>query len=312
MESVIFLFSVIGAFVFGILIAIFFAGSDNDGDTANDESYSQGMQVNNDAMQTQENVLGASASSIKAILVGLALTIRNLDGAATKSTDTLSQVRSTVKSISLPDGIEKCQDLIISEVDKVITTNLDLRGELASAQEEMDKQRMEISKLQIASKIDRLTHINNRASFDEYLENVFAHYKQTHEQFSLIILDIDHFKKVNDTFGHVAGDKVLEAVSEKLSGVMRASDFISRYGGEEFAAVLINAKIEDSIRIAESMRKTIASSVFDFDGGKLEITISAGVTEVIPGDTTDTLIKRADAELYKAKESGRNRVCPIS
>ncbi len=127
--------------------------------------------------------------------------------------------------------------------------------------------------------------------------------------FPLVVLDIDHFKKVNDSHGHSASDSVLRDVAKVLSDCSRASDFLARYGGEEFVYILPETKSEQAALIGGKLRKLIEAATFKHADSEIPVTISCGVATVIPGDeTSEELFARADAALYKAKERGRNRI----
>lgn len=153
---------------------------------------------------------------------------------------------------------------------------------------------------------DKLTGIYNRAKFNEILADDIQKAKDSGIQFSLVILDIDKFKNVNDTFGHLVGDKVLVTLSSIMRNSVRASDIFARWGGEEFVLILANSSLENAVKIAENLRKKIEVAHFEEAN---RVTCSFGVTSYVEGDTAEMLIEKADRALYKAKESGRNRVC---
>ncbi len=165
--------------------------------------------------------------------------------------------------------------------------------------------------LRLAS-TDYLTGLLNRRAFIERLNVEVNRIKRSQEKLSLIILDIDHFKKVNDYFGHQAGDLVLQEVSRSISRACRPYDYIGRYGGEEFIVCLPEANGEESAQVAERIRQTIASQKILIPElmKYVSITASFGVAELKldHNENLDALINRADGGLYKAKEEGRNRV----
>lgn len=262
------------------------------------------------ALAKQKEQLDKSAQSVKEILVGLALAVKSVDGAATKSSHALTTVRNKIYDLALPKDLARCQELIIAEVDKVIRTNADLRQELARAQEELNRQRKVIDLLQTAATTDHLTQVANRASFDDYYKATCERFAAGGPAFAFIIADIDHFKNVNDRYGHVTGDRVLEAVANKLRVCLRASDFLARYGGEEFAVILERTNLLDTIRVAENLRSAIETTVFNLGEHKLRLTISLGCAVALKGASEKDVIQRADKELYMAKNAGRNRVYP--
>ena len=125
---------------------------------------------------------------------------------------------------------------------------------------------------------------------------------------SAILFDIDHLKQINDTYGHLVGDQILAGVSTQCLAELRQVDLLSRYGGDEFLALLSETELADAQPVAERLCSRIAELSFPAGDGLLKITISAGVAVIKEGDTLETLIERADQVLYKAKQAGRNRV----
>lgn len=160
----------------------------------------------------------------------------------------------------------------------------------------------EIEKLSIT---DQLTGVYNRRKFDNSLEEEVQRARRYSEELALIMIDMDHFKDVNDTYGHQVGDDVLIVTAKLISEHVRNVDIVGRYGGEEFVVICPNIGLEQAVVVAEKLRAEIQKHEFDAVGTK---TISLGVAEFTEGDTPDDLVKKADTALYKAKEEGRNRV----
>ena len=160
---------------------------------------------------------------------------------------------------------------------------------------------------------DSLTGVLNRRAFMERMSEEIQRAKREGSPISLILMDIDHFKKVNDTYGHQTGDLVLQRVTDQLMDRSRAYDFVGRYGGEEFVICLLSAEDIDPFSIAERMRQNIEAQtiVIGQNNQTLRITASFGVGTCRPEseDGLDALIKRTDEAMYEAKNSGRNRVC---
>ncbi|MDP1774592.1 MAG: diguanylate cyclase [Methylobacter sp.] len=168
------------------------------------------------------------------------------------------------------------------------------------------------SKLKIANNQalrDTLTGLPNRNAYNERLEAELARWKRYHSPLSLIVWDIDHFKNINDSYGHKAGDKVLLLIAKQLSDHSRATDFISRFGGEEFTMLLPNTDSQSALIVANQLRQTIEKTGFNASGASVAITISCGITEFTLNDTDESAFERADQALYQAKEQGRNRCC---
>lgn len=158
------------------------------------------------------------------------------------------------------------------------------------------------------SRTDRLTELNNRGYWEECLQVEFARYQRTKQASTLIMFDIDHFKKVNDTYGHQAGDEVIRLTSRTLRSSIRTTDIAGRYGGEEFCVILIDTNAEQSQYLAERLRKKIAALKVGFEQHEIQFTISLGVAEATP-DMSDHAqwLSASDQALYQAKHGGRNQ-----
>lgn len=159
------------------------------------------------------------------------------------------------------------------------------------------------------AKIDSLTGIYNRRYLDSRLAEEIERSRRHGNPLSILLLDIDHFKKINDTHGHLCGDYALRKISELLQELVRTSDILGRYGGEEFCCILPETPFEQAIVLAERCREQVAASPFSCTDQQTSMTISIGVTAMHRDDTLDSIIKRADDALYQAKREGRNRVC---
>lgn len=157
--------------------------------------------------------------------------------------------------------------------------------------------------------IDDLTKLNNKRSYNNQINKNLEIFENTKEPFSMIIFDIDFFKRVNDNYGHLIGDRVLEEFSKLITSNIRNIDSAFRIGGEEFALILKNTSLKNADRVAEKLRALVEQKLKVIKNET--ITISAGVTEVKSGDTADKIYKRADDCLYKAKNRGRNYVVSI-
>ena len=157
------------------------------------------------------------------------------------------------------------------------------------------------------ARVDALTALANRRACDDELMCRFAEWQRTESTFSLLLVDVDHFKGFNDTHGHQAGDQVLHRVAQVLVATMGEMDFVARYGGEEFLIILPSTTLAEACCAAERARKAISSAVCRWEDTELRVQASVGVSVVGPGDTPRSLFKRGDAALYAAKESGRDR-----
>lgn len=155
---------------------------------------------------------------------------------------------------------------------------------------------------------DPVTGINNRAALNATIDREVNLSHRHGYALSVIMLDLDHFKRINDEHGHLAGDTVLRTVAGRITDCTRGSDMVFRYGGEEFTVVLSNTDIDGAALLADRIRKTIATTPTIIDGFEIAVTVSMGVSTLEAGDSAATLLSRADAALYDAKTAGRNRV----
>ncbi len=157
--------------------------------------------------------------------------------------------------------------------------------------------------------IDTLTGVSNRKVFSDRLKAEFSKAQRYNRPMGLIMIDLDHFKSINDRFGHASGDSVLKEVARRLSENIRKSDLLARFGGEEFAIILPETDLDESARIAEKLRRCMVEPGFIADGNEFSVTISAGVASY-QADASDegVLFSRADRRLYDAKHRGRNQV----
>ncbi|MBF0290953.1 MAG: GGDEF domain-containing protein, partial [Nitrospinae bacterium] len=157
---------------------------------------------------------------------------------------------------------------------------------------------------------DGLTKLFNHRYFQERLAQEFERAKRFSQDLSLILMDIDFFKRVNDTYGHPVGDAILKAVATRISAHLRKIDLTARYGGEEFAILLPQTNVEMALAVAERIREDMAAKPVETDKGDLTVTISLGVCDTSVNGVTGgaDLVKKADEALYAAKKDGRNRV----
>ena len=195
---------------------------------------------------------------------------------------------------------QKFQDHMAELVNKMISLEL-----------ESENLKAELKVIHTQATHDTLTGLSNRNAYNQRLKDEIARYKRYHTPLTMAIWDIDHFKNINDTFGHKAGDKVLALTANQLQESTRDTDFISRFGGEEFVMLLPNTDITLALKLAEDLRELITATGFNANGKAVPVTISCGLTEFVDDDTEDSFFERADKALYEAKNTGRNRCCII-
>jgi diguanylate cyclase (GGDEF)-like protein len=173
----------------------------------------------------------------------------------------------------------------------------------------LDQVRLKSALLERQSREDSLTGIANRRSFDERLQTEIERAERYGEALSLLLIDLDHFKHINDSLGHAGGDQVLCEAAVLLRDRLRQSDLAARIGGEEFALLLPRQDARGAQAVAEQLREGFATHDFATgQGDRLRVTLSAGIAQWHAGQTRDDLLRRADQALYRAKAEGRNRV----
>lgn len=237
------------------------------------------------------------------------------------ASDEFAGFQNTIKSnlndftsVNNPVDFEGFIQNIVKETWKMQDTNEQLQSQLHKSSSEISNLRETLEETRKESLTDALTGISNRKMFDSFLKQVSEEARAEQTPLSLVIADIDHFKKFNDTYGHQVGDQVLKLVAAALSNNVKGQDLAARYGGEEFAIILPNTKVENALILTEQIRESIASKKIrnrktDTDFGN--VTMSFGLAEFRDNENIDYLIQRADQALYKAKEAGRNQ-CMIA
>ncbi|HEX2994200.1 MAG TPA: diguanylate cyclase [Anaerolineales bacterium] len=169
--------------------------------------------------------------------------------------------------------------------------------------------RRELHELHRVAMTDALTGIGNRRFLDGRLRAAIAEFKSNGNCAGLLSMDVDHFKKFNDTYGHNTGDSILRMIARTMRHALRATDSIGRWGGEEFIAILQDLRDEaDLLSAAEKVRTLVEHSRLDLDGQGLTVTVSVGGTMLRAGDTPDSFVSRADQLMYQSKQAGRNRI----
>ena len=197
-------------------------------------------------------------------------------------------------------------DSVVSVVARLIEANAQMQEQLETAEERLEAQQEELETKKVEVCTDALTGLANRRAFDSEMVKLELNFADNGQTSSVMMIDVDHFKKFNDTYGHQAGDEVLRGVGRVLSDQLTENATVCRYGGEEFVIIFPNASIEEAAPRAEEARAAIAASRFPFEGQELHVSASGGVASLTPNETGDELVKRADDALYVCKEAGRD------
>jgi diguanylate cyclase len=172
---------------------------------------------------------------------------------------------------------------------------------------ETSKARARMQEEQLRARTDPLTGLPNRTAYEQHLDTEIQRWERYGASFSMAVGDIDFFKRINDQLGHLAGDRVLRLVAKVLRQNLRSTDFIARFGGEEFVILFPSTQAQEALQATEKLRLAVQSSPFNFKGEPVEVTLSFGVAEIEDGDDQESLFSRADKALYRAKEQGRNQ-----
>ncbi len=213
-------------------------------------------------------------------------------------------------NISLTSMDKKDEERLFREdIAELRLKNVQLEKQAKQTEERIKEQARIIAELRAKVRVDALTGLFNRMALEKDLEKELSRVKRYNYPVSLIMCDIDHFKKINDTYGHVIGDKVLKNLAMIWRKSVRETDSIYRYGGEEFMIIAPHTTKEDSYKLAERLRKRVSGYRFVVEPPDkfITITISLGVTQIRSDESMSQLLARVDKALYQAKEEGRNR-----
>ncbi|MCC8165520.1 MAG: GGDEF domain-containing protein [Planctomycetes bacterium] len=263
------------------------------------------------AIEQRDQQLNKSIQEVRDLLLQLATVISATESASGEAADTFSTARRAIRNlgdVAASSELAEAQRVLVEEIDRVIRSNAKLHTELDRANQGIAEQRRQIEELRVQARIDGLTRIPNRSAFDERLAEYISLLTRANLTFSLLLLDVDFFKRVNDVYGHVNGDRVLRGVAARVSDAIRQNDFAARYGGEEFAVIFPATDVKDAYQVADRLRQDIAKTNFRLDDQVVKMTISGGLAQAQPGMTAEHIIEEADSALYQAKNTGRNRV----
>ena len=221
-----------------------------------------------------------------------------------------------IEQITRLDDIRKIKSALEKEVESLRRTvqakQVDEQTRIESLSCQVETLQVELQSAKEESMRDGLTGVYNRRAFDRYIKDLIDSNLGRRNGFAVLILDIDNFKRINDTHGHPVGDRVILALANASRQMIRSDDFLARYGGEEFIILLPGASRRDAVKKARHLCQTVAKTHYTLDDDNtdltLSITISIGVSAFVRGDSVEILLERADKALYKAKAGGKNRV----
>ncbi|MDH3636020.1 MAG: diguanylate cyclase [Gammaproteobacteria bacterium] len=225
-----------------------------------------------------------------------------------RSSNDLQELKSEIsKNIDdISGGVDDFAERFDERHEATAERNLKLTEQLSQMEQETQELQVMLQENRTKLLYDALTGVYSRMAYDERIQQELARWTRYQTPFSYVILDIDHFKRINDTYGHNAGDKALKLVAQLMTTYVRQSDYVFRIGGEEFVLLLTSTAQDNASKLVEKMRAGIAASSFHFKGEPVTLTLSAGITETRDGDDVESIYERADKALYKAKNSGRD------
>lgn len=261
-----------------------------------------------------DRALNLLAEAGEAMSAELRRALTNLNDASEDAADfgiELSGFANHLDSASELQAINAMVEEMVLTTRRMQTRSRQLESDLKQSSSEISNLQAKLEETRRAALIDALTGLSNRAGFDHGLQNATRLAQADGTPLSLVMCDIDHFKRFNDKYGHQTGDQVLKLVGGILRSSLKGRDLSCRYGGEEFALILPQTVLEAAWTVAEQVRETIGTRriVRRRTGEEIDrVTMSFGVAQFRPGDSAESLLARADSALYRAKRDGRNRV----
>ncbi|HED32768.1 MAG TPA: GGDEF domain-containing protein [Gammaproteobacteria bacterium] len=226
-----------------------------------------------------------------------------------KDATELSSLKKNVSSKldTVLDHIKHYRETETQRIQKSQNRVSDMHSRIQTLEQEAQALKKEVIEKNKQAMFDALTAIPNRLAYEKKIEEEISRWKRFKNPLSLAIWDIDFFKKVNDTYGHKAGDKVLKTVAQLLNKRIRSTDFLARYGGEEFVMLLPGTRQEETLRLVNELRQQVESCGFHYHGDSVKITVSCGISCFNDNDSLAQVFDRADQALYRAKDNGRNQ-----
>lgn len=225
----------------------------------------------------------------------------DFSGDIMKYQDQLTSINQRVQAGNTP------REEMLSMVTQMMDTNRQLQQRLENTEKKLDDQTEQLASYLKEARTDGLTGLLNRRAFDKQMDELYAVWQKQQKTFCVGMIDIDYFKKINDTYGHPAGDAVLKQVARTLQSEMPGTVCVARFGGEEFSLLSL-MPLEEVAKNLDNLRSAISRIRVEHDGKTITMTLSAGVAQIVTGERIGVLVRRADEALYASKSGGRNRV----
>lgn len=258
-----------------------------------------------------EEMIRRAGDQINATIQSVTGAVKDVHDATASYSGTLESVNERMSTIQNPEEMRAIVKTVMTDTQMMLERNQKLEQELDISSSLMQELQRDLEKVRKEAMTDGLTGLSNRKAFDAAISRVMEEAESASTGFTLLMVDIDHFKSFNDHYGHQIGDQVLRLVARTLIEGVKGRDIAARYGGEEFAIILPETNLTAGVAVGNSLRKTVALKdvINRSSGEKLgRITMSVGVAEYTPGEKVSDLIERADSALYTAKHNGRNQV----
>lgn len=260
---------------------------------------------------SRDDAVKKISDQVQQSITEMVLMLTSVKSATTDYGDTLDDVKVKIESAETLEDLSSVVSSIVEDTKKMLVKNHELEKQLVTSSQQVSELRQNLDNVKKEAMTDGLTGLTNRKAFDKQIRDAVEEAEAHGEPLIFMMLDIDHFKKFNDTYGHQVGDQVLRLVARTLTDNVKGRDTAARYGGEEFVIILPATTLESGLKVAEMLRKSVESKeVINKSSHETlgRITMSLGIAEFKKGESVSTLIERADAALYQAKKSGRNRV----
>jgi len=261
--------------------------------------------------ESNEEFMKKAGDLMNETLLDMSSMMANVQSATTQYSGSLEDASKISSSASSPAEMQKVLQNMMAETQKILQENKALEEKLDKSSSSIQKLKNEMESVKKEAVTDGLTGLPNRKLFDMEIDRIMAEAREKNTKMCLLVMDIDHFKNFNDTYGHQVGDQVLRLVGKTLQQGVKGKDVAARYGGEEFCAILPETDKKAAFSVAESLRLAVANKevINRSTGEKLgKITMSIGLAEYNRKEKVAELIERADTALYKAKHAGRNNV----
>ncbi|WP_320043616.1 GGDEF domain-containing protein [uncultured Desulfobacter sp.] len=285
-----------------------------------DQMLKKKLPLNNNHVEVlyQKFISDGDRVVISRLLTKLNLMLREItshvvetEGDLSSHGQTLDSLAAQIKETHDFDGVKEIIDQMLDTTRAIIQSGSRLQTRMKVSSEDLKQLHKELEISQKEARTDSLTGLTNRRGLEKRLEIERIRARQNNSPFSVIMLDIDHFKAVNDTFGHLVGDSLLKGFADILSGLVRRNDLATRYGGEEFLILLPETNVEGAYAVSEKIRNILCEKEWTIkDSGKRigQVRASMGIAQYKLGETGNEVITRADEAMYHAKNTGRDRI----